>query len=185
MKLLGVSKFNDGIALIVDNVKPLTYEEHLTPKRRLLIGDNEDGLCDVLYWGKYSCGPKAFGGANIRWHMKDGTIKDTDGWWWDGGTADASEYLGYTIYRATIATVDELMECYVYFGRSIFDNAYMRLFDEYVEQHGDDPVVHDYWRLDKAFKKAHRMRSMGELAGDALSPENLWAAVAKLYEEVE
>ena len=185
MKLLGVSKFNDGIALIVDHVEPLTYSVQAADYRLLLIGDNEDGLCDVLYHEAFDCGPKAFGGANISWNMKDGTVKTTDGWWWQGRFRDAEALLKKEIRHGTIATVNELMDCYVFFGRPIFDNAYKRLFDAYKEQHGDDPAVHDYWRLDKAFKKAHRMRSMGELAGDDLIPENLWTLVAKLYEEVK
>lgn len=184
MELLGAVNFNDGIALIVDERKPVTYERReWRGKGRycadLLIGDNEDGMVDVLQRHVYSCGPKAFGGHEFSWKMKDGTMMTTDGWWWSGGYAEAEELLGRKIVSPPISSITDLTRCFVFCSASIFADSYHALIDAYATKHGVALPVLDYWRMDKACKQV-KARRHGET-----SPQDLWDTVQLVYKQLE
>lgn len=176
MELLGAVNFNSGIALIVDERKPVTYERKSYRGKGkytadLLIGDNEDGMVDVLQRHVYSCGPKAFGGHKFSWKMKDGTVMTTDGWWWSGGYTEAEELLGRKIVSLPISSLSDLCMCYVFCSASMFADSYHILIDAYCEKHGRPLELLDYWAVDRAINVVkHRMPEIKE-------PHALWDAV--------
>lgn len=183
MKLLGAVNFNQGRALIVDERKPVTYEcRAFRGKGKytadLLIGDNEDGLVDVLQHQVYSCGPKAFGGHEFTWNMKDGSMLTTDGWWWSGGYKEAEELLGKTIISMPISPITDL-HCFVFCSASIFADSYHALIDAYTKEHDRALPVYDYALMDKACRLAVPRDRI------EVTPEMLWQAVLDTYKQLE
>lgn len=179
MELLGAVNFNSGIALIVDVRRPVTYEHfnYRNKKGRrveLLIGDNEDGLVDVLERQVYSCGPKAFGGHPFTWIMKDGTEYTTDGWWWSGGYSEAEEMLGKKIPSFPLSPLSDLFEHYVFCSAAMLDDKKEELFKAYEQKHGDECTIYSYTLIDKAIGFVKRSE---ERPSD---PVKLWEAVVRV-----
>lgn len=116
MKLLGTVSMNNREALVVDSIAELSYRRVNHRGYDLLIGSNEDGIYHVFYHRAYRYGPKAFGGAKIRWHLDDGSILESDGWWWSGGEEKAEDYLGKKLISVSIECISELVGCFVFTG---------------------------------------------------------------------
>lgn len=119
MKVLGTVLMNSRDALVVDMLHPMSYERVQTKGSDLLIGSDGHGCYDVLYHMPYGSGPKAFGGAKIKWQLKDGSILESDGWWWQGRSEAAAEHLGIRFANVSIESIGELCDCFVFTGRLI------------------------------------------------------------------
>lgn len=179
MKLYATIGMNGREALVVDKIKPLVYSKW---GESLLIGTNNEGLYDVLYHEKFNCGPKAFGGHELKFPMADGTVLKSDGWWWAGNVQKAEEIMGIKLPGVAIKTVGGIVDCYCFTNYLIGAHA----LDVLLNGLRPDQRNWDYWSFEKAcrtlkaqFVKDQAMHSMDQ------DPDELWKLVVERMEEAK
>ena len=144
MKILDIVKFNDGIALVVDEIPDLTYER----KGSLLIGSDDSNLLfDCLYFQMPRGNEKAFAGRKFELPLKDGGTICCDGKWWQGREAECAKELGIELCHITIRTLDFLKDCYVFGGLSVNKNVYMQMLRDFLTEN-PDYEVYGYWEYE-------------------------------------
>jgi len=102
----GVHKGFKQVFVIID--KPLNF---LYERRSDCLVANDDGFYSSYFYERPDVQWKAFGGRPFDIPMKDGTTEKAYGQWWDGRH---SENAPEPIVQVGVATLDELLECYVF-----------------------------------------------------------------------
>ena len=121
MQILDIVKFNNSIALVVDDIPTLTYEK----RGKYLIGSDNNGiLFDCLYYMRDSMF-KAFAGREFDLQMKDGSIIRCDGQYWSGKTKECGEELGIELCDVTLQSKQKLQDCYVFTRFSVNKEKYI------------------------------------------------------------
>lgn len=144
MKIIDIVKFNDGIAIVVDEIPILTYEE----KGSLLIGSDESNLLfDCLYYQSPRGGAKAFAGRKFDLPLKDGGTIHCNGQWWQGKERECAEKLGIELAHITIRDLEFLKTCYVFSGMSVNKNVYMQMLRDFLTAN-PDYEVYGYWEYE-------------------------------------
>lgn len=179
MELLGTVEMNNHEALVVDCLENLSYERVNYKGNDLLIGSNEDGIYNVLFHQAYTCGPKAFGGAKIKWHLKDGSVLETDGWWWSGGASKAAEYLGKQLISVSIQSISDLVDCFVFTSMLMEKEKALAMF-------AGVPEASRFMSYDDGWHAAHmiKVRMHDErIDPNSVDPHELWKELLRLRAE--
>lgn len=135
MKVIALVKFNQGIALVLDEKPQLTYTKYGT---HTIIGT--DGTFCTCYGYEHPDGRwKAFAGAKFEIKLSDGSVEQCYGQWWDSITRKAIEVLGERPIHVTAQTLDALKKCYVFTGYSAIKERYEALIKDY------KGIIWDYW----------------------------------------
>lgn len=141
MKIIDIVKLNNGIALVVDEIPTLTYEQ----KGSLLIGSDDSNLLfNCLYYQTPRGNEKAFAGREFYLPLKDGGSIHCDGKWWQGREAECAEKLGIELAHITIRDLAFLKDCYVFVGLSVNKNVYMQMIRDFLTER-PDYEVYGYW----------------------------------------
>ena len=153
MKILDIVKFNDRIALVVDEIPELTYEKHGI----YLTGSDDSGLVfDCLYYD-YDRYAKAFAGREFDLPMKDGTTTHCSGQYWSGRVSEAAKLIGVELADVTIQTIERLKECYVFSGYQANKAVYRKMVAEFFTNNPGYEIW-GYWEYEANLKnrKPHR-----------------------------
>lgn len=171
MKVYATVNTNGRESLIVDKIKPLIYTMW---QNDLLIGDNTDGLYDVLYHEKFSSGPKAFGGRELAFAMADGSVMTSDGWWWAGSVSRAEALMGINLGSVALRTVGGLVDSYVFTGY-LMRPEIVEMLCEGVPKNLRNL---DYWNVERACRtiKAQFVREQAVHSMEQ-DPDTLWKTV--------
>ena len=144
MKIIDIVKFNDGIALVVDEIPALKYEQ----KGSLLIGSDDSNLLfDCLYFQMPRGNEKAFAGRKFDLPLKDGGSIHCDGKWWQGREVECAKELGIELAHITIRDLAFLKDCYVFGGLSVNKNVYMQMLRDFLTEN-PDYEVYGYWEYE-------------------------------------
>ncbi len=133
IKILAVIQFNKGEAYVLNRHPEYVYQR--------------DGdilwACDTGFYSVYKydaprrpinpnwSGWRAFAGRKFTLPMKDGTITECHGQYWDAGQGELSKKLNITLEHVTMETIPELQKCYVFCGSSIESEYRKKLRAEY------------------------------------------------------
>lgn len=117
MKIIAVVKFNNGEAFVLDKIpEPI----HIKYGSDTIIGKRG---CFYTCYGYEECsgGWEAFAGREFDLNLSDGTVEHCYGQWWDMVTGRAKKELEINnedkvLVNVTANDIDELTECYVYYG---------------------------------------------------------------------
>ncbi len=145
-EILAMTKFNSGEAMVLKNPINLTYYKF---GNNTIIGT--DGLFIQTY--KYEAPSerfRAFGGREFELTMHDGEVVKCNGQWWDGITQTAIDLIDDEIVHVTANSVDDLSNCYVFYGYRALKSSYEKLRDQY---DGFVYEYHDYSHILKSFSK--------------------------------
>jgi hypothetical protein len=162
-KVIAITKFNDGIAFVFDEMPPMTYTKY---GNKLIIGTN--GIKYVVYtYDLPSPGFYAFEGRKFDIELTDGTIEHCYGQWWDGGYREAEKIIGERLVSLTSSTVQELKKCYVFFGGCISAQKYNELIESYNGRlYGyreyETTITDNIYRI-KAYKKSGAVKPDGRV----------------------
>ena len=108
-----IVKFNDGIAYVLDKPVKFKYYKH----GKLIIGlDDSCTFVQCYHYDRPTPGFYAFGGHKFDLQLENGEIEHCYGQWWDGGYGEAEQLLGEEFIHVTYNTVDNLRNCYVFYG---------------------------------------------------------------------
>ena len=117
MKIIAVVKFNEGEALVFDEMPDPIYTKY---GNDTIIG--KSGSFYTCYgYNEPSRWSKAFGGREFNIKLSDGTIEHCSGQWWDLVTGVAKKELHIDgderiLVRVTANDIKSLSNCYVYYG---------------------------------------------------------------------
>ena len=138
-EIKAVVRFNDCEALVLSEKPKITYEKH----GNFLFGLDKYGLFAGSY-GYEAPGEKwkAFGGNKFDIPMTDGSVIKAYGQWWDNGTKDFSDALGYKIINVTAKEIEDLKRCYVFNGHKAVEEEYTNFRKTYTGE------IYEYWEYD-------------------------------------
>lgn len=109
---------------LFDEMPEITYEKIGTD----FVGSAVDDDGDIIFshfLHKGSSG--AFGGRELALTMKDGSTQKIKDYWWDNGYyRQHGEFVDIGA-----GTLEELQECYVYYGCNINKVAFQKMLDDY------------------------------------------------------
>lgn len=138
-----IVKFNDGVAYVLDKPVEFTYYK----EGGLIIGiDDTCTFIQTYYYETPSYGFKAFGGREFDIVLENGDVIHCNGQWWDGGAQKAEELLGEELVHATYNDLENLKECYVFYGCVAVASNLAKLRDTY---HGE---IQGYWSYEAELK---------------------------------
>ena len=133
IKILAVVQFNSGEAYVL-NRRP----EYIYQRDGNLLWAHDTGFYNVY---KYDAprrpinpnwsGWQAFAGRKFTLPMKDGSVTECTGQWWDAGQGEISKKLNITLEHVTMETIPGLIKCYVFCGSSIESEYREKLRSEY------------------------------------------------------
>lgn len=189
MRILQIVSMNGTEVYIVDQRPKMLYKR---VQHNMLLGQDGVGGVDVLLHRHETYGPKAFGGHELEFEMEDGTTLKSDGWWWQGDSKLAHEYIDgcmHTVNRG-YATVGEYVDIPVFRAMSWdlarLDAMRQAYFNELaagtlVSPTGQSPC--NYWSLDRAARKLKsQLISEGSRHSMDLDPDELIHRLVALYE---
>lgn len=147
MNIVDIVQFNNGIAIVVDEIPKLTYEKHGT---NLIGSDDSEVIFDCLYLQNDRL-QKAFAGREFDLPMKDGTVTRCKGQYWSGRTRECANEIGIELGVATIQTLDALKKCYVFTGYQVNRLAYRSMVSEFFKKNPDYDIF-GYWEYEARIK---------------------------------
>lgn len=141
MKILEIVKHNEHYAFIVDEAPALIYREEFVPDtvfgpQRMLIGRSEDGRMDFLTYHNYGT-MRAFAGRPLSLTMTDGATRVVKDVWWSEGAHRWEAANGVEVCSFAYATLDNLLDCYVFYGSCIRADCLQAMIAEFYSQHQD------------------------------------------------
>lgn len=141
-KILAVTHFNSGEALVLDLKPDLIYNKY---NDTTIIGT--DGLFYQCYGyeapTRYS---KAFGGSQFDIILSDGSIEHCNGQWWGSVTKYAKEIIGIDYVEVTCASIQSLQRFYVFSKYLMNRDDYIALRKTYTG------TVYGYWDFETELK---------------------------------
>lgn len=138
-----IVEFNDGIAYVLD--KPVEYKYY--KQGNMIIGlDDSCTFVQCYYYDRPTPGFYAFGGHKFDIQLENGEVEHCYGQWWDGGYVKAEKLLGEKLVNVTYRSIDDLKNCYVFFGGAAID----RNIDEL--RHSYSGKIHGYWEYEAILK---------------------------------
>jgi len=161
-EVLAVVKFNDREALVLNEKPKITYEKCSHGSIRALLGiDQHMIFVNSYYYDEPDSKWQAFGGRKFNIPMHDGTFIKAKGQWWSGGQKLFSMKIGENIIPATVGTLKQLKNCYVFTGYSAIENEYLKLRKTY------NGKIWEYWEYDY-----HLRGKSSQWENDPRNPQN-------------
>lgn len=147
MKILKLIKQKHGHYFVVfDEIPEITYERIGTDYVGSAINSNGDIVAS--HFLKREFYGDAFGGREITLKMKDGSTEKIKDYWFDHGSYKAhGEFIGIGA-----GTVEQLQDCYVYFGYNINKNTFEKMIDEYLAYE----KLYEYREVEEWCKLQHK-----------------------------
>jgi hypothetical protein len=109
-EIIDIISKNDTFYIVIDSPLDFKYER----KGKYLIAE-DSGFFRFYGYKRPVAEYKAFGGRKFGVSMKDGTVTEATGQWWD---TEPEDYCGL-LYTCGVATLDELKERYVFRGARV------------------------------------------------------------------
>lgn len=153
MKMIDIVKFNNGIAIVVDEIPELTYEKYGT----YLIGSDDSKLLFDCLYQHYDRFKKAFAGREFDLRMKDGTITHCEGQYWSGRTQECAKLIGIELGEITIQTLDALKECYVFTRYQVNLSVYRSMVSDFFAKNPGYEIF-GYWEYDNRINGRNHRR---------------------------
>ncbi len=170
MKIIAVVKFNQGEALVFDELPELVYTKY---GPSTIVG--KSGIFSSCYGKAFDPGAKAFGGRKFDLQLTDGTVEHCDGQWWSSVTTQALSALGVSddnpLVSVTAKTLDELKKCYVFHGYTSTRKEYQDLRGTYT---GPVYEYHEYEKIVRNLKTVDTDENEGPVAIDPDDPDAPW-----------
>jgi hypothetical protein len=126
MKVLAIVRFNDGIALVLDERPKLTYR-----KQSGSILGSDGTFLSTYYLDKCGPGWMAFGGRKFDLTMEDGEVIHCYGQYWHGVTETHRKMVDGQIIHVTACDIESLKSCYVFTGYEAIKHKVEELISQY------------------------------------------------------
>ena len=138
MKIIALVKFNDSIAMVLDEIPKLKYQK----KADCLLGSNGVFL-DTLFYERPDDRWKAFAGRKFDIELDTGEVIHCEGQYWDGVKPIHKSMVEGDIIHVTASTLDNLKKCYVFCGYKGIKHEIQKLMSQY------KGIVYEYWDYDR------------------------------------
>lgn len=141
LKIEALVKFNSSTALVLNRMPDFKYQ-----KEGKLLWAKDGPFYSCYYYENPSSTFQAFAGRRFNLPLIGGGVEECTGQWWDGGDGNLSDILGLDIVRATIRTVDDLIDCYVFMGAYCDKSELDRMISEH------KGCIYPYWDYEAVIK---------------------------------
>lgn len=152
MKILALVKFNQSVAMVLDEAPKLVYR-----KQGGSILGSDGTFLSTYYYDRPSPGFYAFAGRKFDLVMEDGEVVHCEGQYWDGVKDAHRKMVDGEIISVTANDIDSLKNCYVFCGYKGVKHKIKELIDSY------NGIVYDYWEYEMLITKNKYRRTKDKL----------------------